>query len=537
MSSIVISSGHGKYVRGAEGVLDEVNEARRVVEAVAGDLDRLGVDVIVFHDNESRSQDENLEAIVSFHNAQTRDLDVSVHFNAYLSQGETTDDPKGCEVWHATQPELAAAVSAAMAEALDLPDRGAKENGLYFLNNTEEPAILLEVCFVDSTTDAEHYNANFQGLCAAIAAALVGDDDDDDERPEKPQPPERPERPERPARPERPPDEADKQMPPTISAGDYGSAVRMVQECLRVSPIDGDFGPKTEDAVEAFQRSELLEPVDGEVGPDTWAALSKEYRLPDYPPAMLPPLAAETIQDIEDAAASSDVADLLWEDRGVAPIGYVQGMALAYATVVRKYERGDGAAYEMAKADTGNDDVDALALYRSEFQKHGMDNSRPGRRTLRHVFVFLLGLGMRESSGEHCCGRDQSAENVEAETCEAGLFQTSYNYHVCATDADWIFDEYRHALSGTEPQCQLAAFEREVDCSPSDWENYGSGVGADFQELTKVCPAFAVESAAIGIRNLRQHWGPIGRMEVQIAEEANRMLAEVDKILEVAEVA
>jgi hypothetical protein len=30
--SIVISSGHGKYVRGASGLLDEVDEARRVVE-------------------------------------------------------------------------------------------------------------------------------------------------------------------------------------------------------------------------------------------------------------------------------------------------------------------------------------------------------------------------------------------------------------------------------------------------------------------------------------------------------------------------
>ena len=35
---IVISSGHGKYVRGASGIIDEVDEARRVVEHLADEL-------------------------------------------------------------------------------------------------------------------------------------------------------------------------------------------------------------------------------------------------------------------------------------------------------------------------------------------------------------------------------------------------------------------------------------------------------------------------------------------------------------------
>jgi N-acetylmuramoyl-L-alanine amidase len=59
---IVLSSGHGLYVRGASGVLDEVNEARKVVDRLAGALMARGVDVDVFHDNTSRSQNENLNA-------------------------------------------------------------------------------------------------------------------------------------------------------------------------------------------------------------------------------------------------------------------------------------------------------------------------------------------------------------------------------------------------------------------------------------------------------------------------------------------
>lgn len=321
---------------------------------------------------------------------------------------------------------------------------------------------------------------------------------------------------------------------PTISDGDYGSLVRLVQECL-LCDLDGSFGPQTEKAVKKFQDDHNLD-NDGVIGPKTWAKLAEVYDLPPYPAPMLEPLPPEIIDEIETAAAQSDVADLIWGgNRGVAPEGYTRGMALAYATCVRKFELGDMTAHEMAKAETGDSDHDALALYRSQFQKLGMSNNVAGRNTLRHVFVFLLGLGMRESSGEHCCGRDQSATNVQSDTCEAGLFQTSWNYHVCATDAETLFDEYHHALERKEPQCQLKVFEQDVSCDADDWENYGSGTGAEFQELTKICPAFAVESVAVGIRNLRKHWGPIGRMEVEIKREAEMLFLEVDEILAAGE--
>ena len=73
---IFISSGHGKYIRGASGYLDEVNEARRVVTEVAKILKAAGIGVGVFHDNTSHDQSTNLETIVRHHNDATRDLDV-----------------------------------------------------------------------------------------------------------------------------------------------------------------------------------------------------------------------------------------------------------------------------------------------------------------------------------------------------------------------------------------------------------------------------------------------------------------------------
>jgi N-acetylmuramoyl-L-alanine amidase len=167
---IVMSSGHGKYVRGAEGYLDEVNEARRVVDRVAEAMD----DIVTYHDDVSHSQSENLDRIVDFHNSQTRDLDVSVHFNA--TDGGMTSKPIGTEVWYVSQDDLAADVSEAIADAGDLIDRGPKYTpNLAFLNGTEEPAILIEVCFVDSSADASLYERNFDNICLAIASVLGGE--------------------------------------------------------------------------------------------------------------------------------------------------------------------------------------------------------------------------------------------------------------------------------------------------------------------------------------------------------------------------
>lgn len=188
-NSVVISSGHGKYVRGAAGILDEVDEARKVVERLASELEARGIKVAVFHDDTSQSQNENLNTIVDAHNAEDRDLDISVHFNAY----EQVEKPMGCEVLYVTQQELAGQVSMAISAAGELINRGPKKRtDLFFLNNTDMPAILLEVCFVDSETDAALYEKNFDKICEAIADVIGGDEDEDGvdiERPGRPTPP------------------------------------------------------------------------------------------------------------------------------------------------------------------------------------------------------------------------------------------------------------------------------------------------------------------------------------------------------------
>jgi hypothetical protein len=185
---IAISSGHGRYIRGARGEpvppqLDEVDEARRVVDRVWELLEDVGC--VKFHDNVSTTQSENLDRIVNWHNQQDRTLDVSVHFNAYDHSAH------GTEVLYVTQDDLAAEVSAAICAASGFTNRGAKyRSDLAFLNGTEEPAILIETCFCDHTGDSILYREHFEAICNAIASSITGITIGE--------PPERPERPERP---------------------------------------------------------------------------------------------------------------------------------------------------------------------------------------------------------------------------------------------------------------------------------------------------------------------------------------------------
>ena len=167
---VAISSGHGEKVRGASEYIDEVEEARRVVERVADELHEAGVLVNVFHDNTSTSQQQNLETIVNWHNSQDRDVDISVHFNAY----QPTDSPMGTECCYLTQEDLATQVAGNISRNGNLVNRGPKaRSDLYFLNKTDAPAILIEVCFVDSKADVNEYQINFGMICAGIADVFI----------------------------------------------------------------------------------------------------------------------------------------------------------------------------------------------------------------------------------------------------------------------------------------------------------------------------------------------------------------------------
>lgn len=263
---LVISSAHGLKVRGAKGFLDEVDESRRVVDRVAHLLRGAGVGVNVFHDNTSTTVSANLNAIVNHHNSRKRDRCASIHFNAFQPN---TIGPRGTECLHKSQQAWATRVAAAMARAGGFINRGAKQRSdLRFLNSTQKPAVLLEVCFVDSQEDARLYRANFEAICRGIAESLA-----DIKLPgPTPEPPTT----------TVPPPSAQR---PTLRQGSRGDDVRVLQRLLNTFPTalarlneDGNFGPLTDNRVREFQRANVDSEgrqltVDGVVGPRSWSAL------------------------------------------------------------------------------------------------------------------------------------------------------------------------------------------------------------------------------------------------------------------------
>lgn len=512
MASIVISSGHGLYVRGASGYLDEVNEARRVVDQVSTYLQAAGVPVKTFHDNTSHSQNENLNTIVNYHNAQSRELDVSVHFNAY----QTTSKPMGVEVLYVTQQKLAADTSMAIADAGDFLDRGPKKRtDLFFLNNTHEPAILIETCFCDSRADADLYNANFDRICRAIVEAIAGVEAPVD-----------------------PPDEIETPPPGAPVVGDVVNVpdndwlnIRAAASSSAAVIGKAENGDLVTIVGSSSDWYKLKFGDDHMAGVAVYGWASSAYIDPqgEVPGSgALSPLSDEQVDAISAIAINSRIANYNWDDRGIAPDGYVTGFALAYANTYRQLLAGYSPAVEMAKKNSGNSEKDVLQWYYTQFRDVGMDNTRDGPDTLRHLWTLLMGLGMRESSGQHCCGRDQSADNTSSDTAEAGLFQTSYNAHTCSSE----FDELMRAFGAGELQGFLAQFEDGVACSSSDWDSYGSGMGKEFQDLCKSEPAFACETCAIVLRKLRQHYGPINRGEAELKTDADVMLRQVQDYID-----
>ena len=470
---IVISSGHSKKVRGAAGsprppYLEEVDEARKVTEAVATKLRSVGVDVTTFHDDVSSSQSENLTRICDFHNSKTRDYDFSVHFNAYSQ----TSKPMGCEVLYLSQQALADKIVDAICDASGLINRGPKKRtDLKFLNSTEAPACLLEICFVDSVADADIYRAKFEGITSAIAEAISGQEVGD----ERPPPIERP-----PVTVPPEPPSTDEQ--PTIKKGDQGEAVAALQEALGVLVADGDFGSITDTWVRAFQAACGLT-ADGVVGPMTWEAVDALQASVDEGGPRLPPA---LVNQIVEMAEASEIQEYLWPDRGMTPPGYIPGMALSFAYAVQEFQAGDDAATIMAKAQ-GSPDKDALAYYEAEFKKLGMSNKTAGLDTLRHLFVMMIGLGPRESSARYVEGRDLSADNVQSDTCEASLFQTSWNIKAFSSAIEPLLDDFWGNPNGFREQ-----FKIDVYPTADNLNCYGSGDGIKYQWLSRFAPLFHV---------------------------------------------
>lgn len=241
-----------------------------------------------------------------------------------------------------------------------------------------------------------------------------------------------------------------------------------------------------------------------------------------------------TVDDVKAIAASSSCAKVFWKDRGRPKVGYIQGLALVYSRLLCNQESEMFKIISSPKTDNIKRDV--TAHYEKVFTELGLKNNG-GIETARNIFTLLYGLGMRESSGKHCCGRDMSANFSSADSAEAGIFQASWgsrksspSWKVNNTYPEFssLYEKYKASSNG----CFLATFNQGVSCSSGNAQNWGTGEGVNWQKLTKECPAFSTEWAAILVRysgGSAGEFGPLRRWAAEVKMECHDLLKSIEE--------
>lgn len=177
---INIHAGHnpsGKMGCGAVDILDESKEARSLVKKVIPLLQEAGITIYDCTCNNGTSQGDILKRIVQKCNAHDVALDISIHFNSGRNDHSGDGKVGGTEVWMRTEEGIKKKVGTKICkkmEQIGFTNRGVKvSKGLYFLNHTKAPAILIEVCFVDDKDDAKLYKQTKNKIVEGIARAII----------------------------------------------------------------------------------------------------------------------------------------------------------------------------------------------------------------------------------------------------------------------------------------------------------------------------------------------------------------------------
>ncbi|NJA28726.1 N-acetylmuramoyl-L-alanine amidase [Clostridioides difficile] len=167
---IAIVPGHtltGKGT-GATGYIDEGKENRILNDLIVKWLKQGGATVYTGKVDKSTNY---LSEQCKIANKQDVDLAVQIHFNA----NNTTINPMGTETIYKTNNGKVYANRVNEKLSTVFKNRGAKTDvrGLYWLSHTKAPAILIEVCFVDSKADTDYYIKNKNTVAKLIAEGIL----------------------------------------------------------------------------------------------------------------------------------------------------------------------------------------------------------------------------------------------------------------------------------------------------------------------------------------------------------------------------
>ena len=238
------------------------------------------------------------------------------------------------------------------------------------------------------------------------------------------------------------------------------------------------------------------------------------------PPATQPPVNTVNsagLDEITQIALSSTCATDAHDVQGKPPKSYLKGSALSFAKAV--CNPSDEVTIITSQA-VGDASKDALAHY-------GVKPATAQER-LEVIYSLMLGSAARESSWRWCVGKDPSASNTSSETCEAGLYQTSYNSRSASPALPRLFAKYKADKSG----CFATEYKGATKCTDANLKNWGTGEGVEFQKLSKECPGFATEYHGIMLRTRRSHYGPINIKKSLIKQSCTKMFNQIRNKIE-----
>lgn len=165
---IAVNAGHCPGLdSGAVGRNSEEAEiVKSVAHALCYELESMGHTPLFIQENE-------LEDICDIANEAEADIFVSIHCNAYNGKAHGTET--WCYEYGDESYRLADCVQKELLFTLGTTDRGIKtknDGGLYVINHTDMPAILIELAFIDNPAEEDILNDNIVEMARAIARGI-----------------------------------------------------------------------------------------------------------------------------------------------------------------------------------------------------------------------------------------------------------------------------------------------------------------------------------------------------------------------------